>query len=88
MRAGYLVHHLDQVLRAIQEGVPVKGYYHWSLMDNFEWAEGYAGRFGLYAMDYATQERSLRPSGALYGRIAAARSLPSELLAEHSLSRI
>jgi beta-glucosidase len=88
MRAGYLVHHLDQVLRAIQEGVLVKGYYHWSLMDNFEWAEGYAGRFGLYAMDYATQERSLRPSGALYGRIAAARSLPSELLAEHSLSRI
>jgi beta-glucosidase len=80
MRAGYIVRHLDQILRTIEEGVPVKGYYHWSLMDNFEWAEGYTPRFGLYAMDYATQARSLRPSGALYGRIAAARSLPSGLL--------
>ena len=87
MRAGYIVSHLDQILKAIEEGVPIQGYYHWSLMDNFEWAEGFTPRFGLYAMDYATQARSLRPSGALYGRIAAARSLPSEVVARHPIPR-
>lgn len=86
-RAGYIVHHLDQILRAIEEGVPIQGYYHWSLMDNFEWAEGFTPRFGLYAMDYATQARSLRPSGALYGRIAGARSLPPELIQMHPIVR-
>jgi beta-glucosidase len=85
MRAGFLVRHLDQILRMIEEGTPIKGYYHWSIIDNFEWAEGFTPRFGLYAVDYATQERSLRPSGALYGRIAAARSLPSELVARHPI---
>lgn len=87
MRAGYLVSHLDQILRSIREGVPIKGYFHWSLMDNFEWAEGFTPRFGLYAMDYPTQARSLRPSGELYGRIAAARALPSELLERYPIQR-
>ena len=48
----------------------------WSLLDNFEWAEGYAPRFGRRAVDYATQERRLRPSGETYARIAATRTLP------------
>ncbi len=71
LRPAYLVHHLAEVARLIEEGIPVKGYYHWSLTDNFEWAEGFSARFGLYAMNYETQERMLRKSGELYGRIAS-----------------
>ena len=59
-RPRFLLTHLAQVWRAIREGVPVRGYYHWSLVDNFEWAQGYAMRFGLIEVDFATQERRLR----------------------------
>jgi beta-glucosidase len=75
-RPAFLISHLGEVARAIGEGVPVRGYYHWSLLDNFEWAEGLEPRFGLYAVDYATQARTLRPSGALYGRIAETLEIP------------
>jgi beta-glucosidase len=51
----------------------VRGYFHWSLLDNFEWAEGYAPRFGLFAVDYATQERRVRDSARVYERIARMR---------------
>jgi len=73
-RPSFLLSHLRQVAHAVKEGIDVRGYYHWSLLDNFEWAEGYAPRFGLYAVDYATQTRTLRASGDLYGQIARARS--------------
>lgn len=63
-RPAFLVQHLYQVWRAIQEGIPVRGYLHWSLMDNFEWADGYEPRFGL--MD---AERHWRPSAHLYQEI-------------------
>ena len=75
MRPSFLVRHLARVARAIHDGIDVRGYYHWSLLDNFEWAEGYAPRFGLVAVDYATQRRVIRPSGHLYARIAAARAI-------------
>ena len=77
-RASFLVDHLAELEAAIADGVDVRGYFHWALLDNFEWAEGYAPRFGLAAVDYATQERRLRSSGELYGRIARARALPRE----------
>ncbi len=64
---------------AIQKGLDVRGYYHWSLVDNFEWAEGWHSRFGLAALDLATQERTLRPSGEFYGAIAAANALTSDM---------
>jgi len=80
LRPRYLVDHLTQVARATAEGIPVKGYYHWSLLDNFEWAEGFTPRFGLYAMDYATGARELRPSGKLYGTIAKELALRPDLL--------
>jgi len=62
-RIRYLRNHLYQVQRAIQAGVPVKGYFHWSLMDNFEWALGYAPRFGLIYVDYETLKRTIKDSG-------------------------
>jgi beta-glucosidase len=69
-RPQFIADHLLEVARAIEEGVDVRGYMHWSLMDNFEWADGYAPRFGLYAVDYATQKRTPRPSAELYAEIA------------------
>jgi len=70
-RSSFLRSHLAAVLRAMEEGIPVEGYYHWSLMDNFEWAEGLSPRFGLVAVDYATQRRSVRPSALDYRKIIA-----------------
>jgi beta-glucosidase len=70
LRAGYIVAHLRQAYRAITDGVDLRGYMYWSLLDNFEWAEGYTQRFGL-----ATRERVLRPSAAVYGAIARANAL-------------
>lgn len=74
-RGAFLVDHLRELQRAIDDGVDVRGYYHWSLLDNFEWAEGYEPRFGLVEMDYETGERRVRASARLYARIAASRSL-------------
>jgi len=56
-RAAYLADHIAAVGRAVADGVPVRGYFVWSLLDNFEWARGYAKRFGLVFVDYATLER-------------------------------
>jgi beta-glucosidase len=55
--------HLEQVLRAVRDGIPVDGYFSWSLMDNFEWAEGYGPRFGITYVDYPTQRRIVKDSG-------------------------
>ncbi len=62
-RIRYLRDHLVQVHRAMDDGVPVKGYFHWSFCDNFEWNLGYAKRFGLVYVDYATQKRTVKDSG-------------------------
>jgi beta-glucosidase len=90
LRPGYLRDHVAALERAMRAGARVRGYLHWSLLDNFEWHEGYGPRFGLYAVDYATQERTLRKSGELYrDLIAERRSGParsgSRRLAEVSL---
>jgi beta-glucosidase len=75
-RPRFLVDHLREIARAIADGVDVRSYYHWSLLDNFEWAEGYEPRFGLVEVDFATQERRPRPSAKLYADIARTRELP------------
>jgi beta-glucosidase len=75
-RGEYIREHLLAVRRAMQEGVRVEGYYHWSFMDNFEWAEGYSARFGLVEVDFATQKRTVRPSGKLYQQIARTGKIP------------
>ncbi|MFN4001039.1 glycoside hydrolase family 1 protein [Microcella sp.] len=75
-RAEFVRLHLDAILDAIDQGVNVKGYFYWSLMDNFEWAWGYDKRFGLVRVDYDTQVRTVKASGELYRSIIAARSVP------------
>jgi beta-glucosidase len=75
-RVEFLPAVLEQVRQAIEDGTDVRGYFHWSSHDNFEWAHGYAMKFGLIAVDLATQERTVKPSGWLYGRIAGANALP------------
>lgn len=79
----YLVSHLVQVQRAIADGAPVKGYFYWTLTDNFEWAEGFATRFGLFHLDVASQARTPRPSASVYGRIAGENGIPADLIEQN-----
>ncbi|MCB1305354.1 MAG: family 1 glycosylhydrolase [Leptospiraceae bacterium] len=73
-REEFLMAHLQQIARALNEGISVEGYYYWSFMDNFEWAEGYGPRFGLVEIDYETQARKVRKSAqSLKKMIAQAR---------------
>jgi beta-glucosidase len=65
-RIMYLRNHLSQMHRAATEGYPIKGYFHWSLLDNFEWADGYSKRFGLHYVDYNTQQRIPKLSAEWY----------------------
>ncbi|UJF32436.1 GH1 family beta-glucosidase [Paenibacillus hexagrammi] len=70
-RIAYLSKHLTQLNRAITAGVPVKGYFVWSLMDNFEWAEGYSKRFGIVHVDYRTLKRTKKDSFYWYQKVAS-----------------
>ena len=74
-RIDYLWSHLEAVADAIELGVPVTGYFVWSIMDNFEWTLGYSQRFGLIWVDHATGERIPKDSLAWYGNVIASRSL-------------
>lgn len=75
-RTVYLRSHLAELARAIADGAPVRGYHAWSLLDNFEWAQGYSERFGLVYVDFADRRRrTVKDSGAWYGRTAAANRL-------------
>lgn len=69
LREEYIRDHLRELHKACAEGIPVLGYQHWSLTDNFEWAEGYGPRFGLIHIDYATQKRTVKDSAYYYKRI-------------------
>jgi beta-glucosidase len=68
-RTSYLQTHIKAIAEAIAEGAPVKGYYEWSLMDNFEWALGYAKRFGIVHVDFDTQKRTIKDSGYFYADV-------------------
>ena len=70
-RLDYYVDHLNVVADLIKDGYPMRGYFAWSLMDNFEWAEGYRMRFGLVHVDYETQVRTVKNSGKWYSELAA-----------------
>lgn len=72
-RVQYFQSHLSALSAAIDQGVEVKGYFAWSLMDNYEWSHGYAKRFGLYYVNYETQERTLKLSGQKYKEFLVAK---------------
>ena len=74
-RVMYLRNYLTQLLRATSDGVPVRGYFLWSLMDNFEWADGYTNRFGLHHVDYATQTRTPKLSASFYRQVIASNAV-------------
>ena len=65
IRCNYLATHLEQLAELVAQGVDIRGYYVWSLMDNFEWAHGYSQRFGIVLVDYPTQKRTLKTSALL-----------------------
>jgi beta-glucosidase len=75
-RIRFLHGHLAAVHHALEAGAPVEGYYHWSLIDNFEWAMGYRPRFGLVHLDRETQRRTVKDSGHWYARVARSGVLP------------
>jgi beta-glucosidase len=87
-RPRALVEYLLAMSRAIARGAPVIGYLHWSLLDNFEWADGFRPRFGLYAVDYDDpgRARTRRKSADLYARIVRANAIPPEIAAEAGLA--
>lgn len=84
LRPSFLLTHLHQVWRAINFNFPVFGYYHWSLVDNFEWDRGWTQRFGLYELDRDTGARRQRASGALYSEICRSGSLSSDMTARYA----
>lgn len=79
-RNRFLITYLHEVYRAIQEGINVKGFFYWSLIDNFEWHLGYSPRFGLIEVDYATQKRRIRTSALVYTDIIQNNGIPHSLL--------
>jgi beta-glucosidase len=77
-RRAYLHGHLDAARRACEEGIPLGGYFLWSFLDNWEWAHGYAKRFGIVWVDYSTQARVLKESAIWYSEVIRLHGLPEE----------
>jgi len=84
LRPRYLAEHLRQVWRAVNFNWPVKGYFHWSLVDNFEWERGWTQRFGLWKLDEHTQARSKRLSADFYAAICRENGLSAEMVARYA----
>jgi beta-glucosidase len=84
LRPRYLVLHLHQLWRAVNFNFPVKGYFHWSLVDNFEWERGWSQRFGLWELDVETQARRKRPSADLYAEICRQNAISSETVERYT----
>jgi len=83
-RPQALLEHLAMVFRAISEGIPVRGYFYWSLVDNFEWAEGWGVRFGLVELDPETQQRIPRSSASMFGEICRANAISEEIVERYA----
>lgn len=84
LRPGFLLSHLREIWRAVSFNWRIMGYYHWSLVDNFEWDRGWTQRFGLVELEPWTQERTLRDSGRLYSEICHSGSISSEMTARYA----
>jgi beta-glucosidase len=76
-RVDYLQRHLTAAHRALERGVDLRGYFVWSLLDNFEWGYGYAKRFGVVRVDFDTLERTVKDSGLWYRALARTRAIPA-----------
>ncbi|MDO8559628.1 MAG: glycoside hydrolase family 1 protein [bacterium] len=79
-RTRYLVSYLKEIYHAIQAGVDVRGYFWWSLMDNFEWHLGFTPRFGLLKVNYRTQQRTVRPAAKVLSEISLRNCIPHRML--------
>jgi beta-glucosidase len=80
IRPWLIVNAIQELHRLIEQRNDIRGYFHWTLTDNFEWSEGWKLRFGLVALDPSTQERKLRNSGRIYGAIARANGLSADVV--------
>lgn len=83
LRPRYLAQHLNQVWRAVNFTWPIRGYFHWTLVDNFEWERGWTQRFGLWELDRETQVRRKRPSADFYAEICRENGLSSEMVSRY-----
>ncbi|MFZ5821382.1 MAG: glycoside hydrolase family 1 protein [Chloroflexota bacterium] len=83
LRPRFMAEHIHQMWRAVNFNWPVKGYFHWSLVDNFEWERGWTQRFGLWALDVETQKRTKRPSADLYAEICKENGLSSDMVQKY-----
>jgi len=84
MRPHYLITHLYQLWKAIQGGIDIRGYMHWSQVDNFEWERAWTQRFGLWGLNIETQERIRRPSVDIYHDICTQNAIPLESIAHYA----
>ena len=85
-RVRYVESHVGAVHAALAQGADVRGYCYWSLMDNFEWALGYAQRFGLVHVDYESLARTIKDSGRYYARITRANALVKRATDEEAVT--
>jgi beta-glucosidase len=83
-RPRYISEHIHQLWHAVNFNWKIQGYFHWSLIDNFEWERGWTQRFGLWELNTQTQERFKRPSAELYGAICRKNALSSEMVARYA----
>ena len=84
IRPGFIIGNLREVWRAVSFCFPVMGYYHWTLVDNFEWDRGWTQRFGLYGLDETTGVRTMRQSAQLYSEICHSRSITSQMVQHYA----
>jgi beta-glucosidase len=84
LRPRYMAEHIHQIWRAVNFNWPVKGYFHWTLVDNFEWERGWTQRFGLYELDIDTQERTRRRSAEFYREICQANAISWEMVQKYA----
>ncbi|HEY7414382.1 MAG TPA: family 1 glycosylhydrolase, partial [Ktedonobacteraceae bacterium] len=83
-RPRAILEHLAMAHRAIREGVPLRGYFYWTLVDNFEWNNGWYVRFGLVELDPRTQQRTPRRSASMFGEICRANAVTEEIVARYA----
>jgi beta-glucosidase len=82
-RISYLVRHLHQVHRAMEDGVDIRSYLHWCQQDNFEWAEGFSQKFGLFSTEEGTLNRIPKPSASFFKDVAENNRVPGELVEKY-----